>query len=341
MSITNLIVHEIQKHEGERKAILIARPNENPVDMQAQALSEQVINLFNRSGMNTGRFSNPQGSEEGSQLPALLTKHFKDGAFLDFAGFSKECAAEYLKYLENVEEAEGGLLWFNHYELHDAHFLYIVLLKRKQGIGLGADLSLSQVEQIEIEKLHMALRINLSAWQSEDEGRYIAFRFGRAPKFESEYFTQFIGCDEPKAAAKETRKLVDLTSAFCQSEGLPSKQANDFKRAVSEHCQSKAEEREPLEIKDIAREVETRFSVEQANKFLEIADSDSFKMEKEIFVEKAGLKKLTRLSGSSRALTMSFDSDLLGESIHFDADTGTLTIKELPKSLLKQLKSMS
>lgn len=341
MSISNLIVHEIQKHEGERKAILIARPNENPIDGQAEALSAQVTNLFNRSGMNTGRFANPQGSEEGAQLPVLLTKYFNEGVFSSFSEFTKECAAEYLKYLEPVEEAGGGLLWFNHYELHDTHFLYIVMLKRKQGIGLGADLSLSQVEQIEMEKLHMALRINLTAWQSGDEGRYIAFRFGRAPKFESEYFTQFIGCDEPKAAAKETRKLVDLTSAFCQSEGFPTKQANEFKKVVSEHCQARVEDREPLEIKSIASEVESRFSIEQANKFLEIADSDSFKMEKEIFVEKAALKKLTRLSGSSRALTLSFDSELLGESIVYDADSGSLVIKDLPKSLLKQLQSLS
>lgn len=340
MSITNLIVHEIQKHEGERKAILIARPNENPIDGQADVLSEQVTNLFNRSGMTTGRFTNPQGSEEGSQLPTLLSKHFKNEQFDDFAGFSKDCAAEYLKFLEPVEEAEGGLLWFNHYELHGTHFLYIVMLKRKQGIGLGADLSLSQVEQIEMEKLHMALRINLNAWLSGDEGRYIAFRFGRAPKVESEYFTQFIGCDEPKVAAKETRKLVELTSAFCQSERVPAKQANDFKRIVAEQCQSKAEEREPLAIQQIANEVESRFSVEQANKFLEIAESESFQMEKEIFIEKAALKKLTRLSGSSRALTLSFNSDLLGDSIVFNADTGTLTIKDLPKSLLKQLTSL-
>jgi nucleoid-associated protein len=53
------------------------------------------------------------------------------------------------------------------------------------------------------------------------------------------------------------------------------------------------------------------------------------------------LKKLTRLSGSSRALTISFDSELLAESIVFDADSGTLTIKDLPKSLLKQLQAMS
>jgi nucleoid-associated protein len=215
------------------------------------------------------------------------------------------------------------------------------MLKRKKGIGLSVDLSLSQIEQIETEKLHMSLRINLTAWQAGDEGRYISFRFGRAPKSESEYFTQFIGCDEPKVAAKETRKLVDLTSAFCQSEGLPSKQANEFKKVVSEHCKAKAQDREPLAIKDIASQVESRFSIEQANKFLEIADSDSFKMEKEIFVEKAALKKLTRLSGSSRALTLSFDSELLGESVVFDADSGTLIIKELPKSLLKQLQSIS
>lgn len=341
MSISNLIVHEIQKNEGERKAVLIARPSENPIDDQAEVLSAQVTSLFNRSGMSTGRFANPQGSDEGAQLPSLLMTYFKENAFTDFAGFTKACAADFLKYLEPVEEAGGGLLWFNHFELHDTHFLYIVMLKRKQGIGLGSDLSLSQVEQIEMEKLHMSLRINLSAWQSGDEGRYISFRFGRAPKFESDYFTQFIGCDEPKVTAKETRKLVDLTSAFCQAEGFPAKQANEFKKIVSEQCQAKAQYNEPLAMKDIAAQVESRFSVEQANKFLEIADSDSFKMEKEMFVEKAALKKLTRISGSTRALTLSFDSDLLGESVVFDADSGTLTIKDLPKTLLKQLQSMS
>ncbi|GAB3476538.1 nucleoid-associated protein [Marinomonas epiphytica] len=340
MSINKLIVHEIQKHEGERKAILIARPSENKVDMQAEALASKVIDLFNRSGMNTGRFSNPHGSEEGSQLPSLLNKYFVESKFTDFLSFSKECAAEYLRHLEPVEEAQGGLLWFSHYELHDTQFLYIVLLKRKQGIGLAEDLSFSEVEQIEMDKLHMALRINLSAWQDEDEGRYISFRFGRAPKQESEYFTQFIGCDEPVVAAKETRKLVELTSAFCQAESMPTKQANEFKKAISEHCQSKAEEREPVELKEIASQVEERFSVEQANKFLEIAESESFAIDKEVFVEKAALKKLTRYSGSSRAITLSFDSDLLGEGVVFDKLTGTLTIKAIPKSLLKQLESI-
>jgi len=105
---------------------------------------------------------------------------------------------------------------------------------------------------------------------------------------------------------------------------------------------AKAQDREPLAIKDIASQVESRFSIEQANKFLEIADSDSFKMEKEIFVEKAALKKLTRLSGSSRALDVKFLIVSFWESRwYLDADSGTLVIKELPKSLLKQLQSMS
>ncbi|MCV2402638.1 nucleoid-associated protein [Marinomonas sp. C2222] len=341
MSINNLIVHEIQKCEGEKKALLIARPNENPVDGQATLISAQVTNLFNRSGMNTGRFSNPSGSDTGSQLPNLLSKHFTNNIFADFSLFTKECAAEYLKYLEQVEEAEGGLLWFNHFELHDTQFLYIVLLKRKSGIVLSADLSLSQVDQIETEKLHMALRINLTAWQSNDEGRYIAFRFGRAPKFEKEYFTQFIGCDEPKVASKETKKLVDLTSAFCQTEEFAPKQANTFKKVVSEHCQSKIEDNEPLTMKELATEVQAKFSVEQANKFLDIANSDDFKMEKELFVEKAALKKLTRLSGSSRSLTLSFDADLLGESITYDSSSNALTFKDIPKSLLKQLQTLA
>ena len=88
MSIANLIVHEVQKAEGESKALLVARPTENPIDADAEQLAAKVTNLFNRSGMNTGQFSNPEGSEEGSKLPALLHNHFNGQGFDDFAAFA-------------------------------------------------------------------------------------------------------------------------------------------------------------------------------------------------------------------------------------------------------------
>lgn len=337
VSISNLIVHEIQKNSSNDKALLIARPEEMAVDDQALALSQKINDLFNRSGMNTGRFSNPDGSDEGSQLPGLIKQHFDGAGFSDFVGFTKACAAEYVRHLEPVEDVEGGLLWFHHYQVQDTSFLLIVLLKRKQGVVLNSDLSLEQINQIEMDKLHMALRINLSAWKAEDEARYIAFRFGRAPRHESDYFTAFIGCNEPAAAAKETRKLVDLTSAFCQEMNVPQKAAVELKRVVADRCLEKVEDKEPIELKEIAAEIETQFSADQASKFLDLAASESFNLEKEIFVEKAGLKKLTRYSGSNKTLTLSFDSDLLGESISFNEATQSLTINDLPRSLLKQL----
>lgn len=337
MSISNLIVHEIQKNSSSDKTLLIARPEEMIVDDQALALSQKINDLFNRSGMNTGRFSNPEGSDEGSKLPGLIKQHFTDSGFSDFVAFSKACSAEYIRHLESVEDVEGGLLWFHHYQVQDTNFLLIVLLKRKEGVVLNADLSLEQINQIEMDKLHMAMRINLSAWKAQDEARYIAFRFGRAPSHESDYFTAFIGCNEPAAAATETRKLVDLTSAFCQEMNVSQKAAVELKRVVADRCLEKVEEKEPIALKQIADEIESQFSAEQAKKFLDLASSESFNLEKEIFVEKAALKKLTRYSGSNKTITLSFDSDLLGESISFNEATQSLTFKDLPKSLLKQL----
>lgn len=337
MSIVNLIVHEIQKKSTEKKAILVARPTENSLDIQAETLAEQIGHLFNRSGMNTGRFSNPEGSEEGAKLPCLLAHYFDGKQFSDFPRFTKECAEDFVSYIGDVEEAEGGLLWFNHYQLHDTQFLFIVLLKRKQGLILNTDLSLQKIEQIELDRLHMAMRINLTALQAQDDSRYISFRFGKAPKNESDYFTRFIGCNEPKAIAKETRKLVDLTSAYCQQQAMPVKQANEVKKAVAEHCLEKAEQQEPVNIKEMAASIESRFTPNQEGDFLTIADSESFALDKEMFVEKAALKKLTRYSGSNRALTISFDSELLGDSIRYDETTQSLIISDMPKTLLKQL----
>lgn len=342
MSISNLIIHEIQKNNAESKALLIARPNVIEIDEQTKQFSQKIIDLFNRSGMNTGKFSNPTGSSEGSKLPTLLLEHFDGNGFNDFTEFSKSCAVEYIRHLEPVSEAEGGLLWFHHYQINDAHFLLIALLKRKQGVVLNPDLRLEQINQVEMDKLHMAMRINLSAWQANDDARYIAFRLGRALKPESDYFTAFLGCNEPVQAARETRKLVDLTSAFCQEKAISQKEAIELKRAVSERCLEKADEKEPVELSYLAAQVEAQFSSEDASSFLALAASESFQLEKEIFVEKAGLRKLTRYSGSNRALSLSFDSDLLGDSIRFDEATGTLTITELPKSLQNQLrKSMT
>ncbi|OUR70518.1 hypothetical protein A9Q77_07340, partial [Marinomonas sp. 42_23_T18] len=332
-----LIVHEIQKNSSSDKTLLIARPEEMIVDDQAMALSQKINDLFNRSGMNTGRFSNPEGSDEGSKLPGLINQHFNESGFSDFVAFTKACAAEYVRHLETVEDVEGGLLWFHHYQVQDTSFLLIVLLKRKEGVVLNADLSLEQINQIEMDKLHMAMRINLTAWKAQDEARYIAFRFGRAPRHESDYFTAFIGCNEPAAAATETRKLVDLTSAFCQEMNVPQKAAVELKRVVADRCLEKVEDKEPIALKQIADEIESQFSAEQAKKFLDLASSESFNLEKEIFVEKAALKKLTRYSGSNKTITLSFDSDLLGESISFNEATQSLTFKDLPKSLLKQL----
>ncbi|WP_191599964.1 nucleoid-associated protein [Marinomonas algicola] len=338
MSIANLIVHEVQKNTGSNKAVLVARPTENAVDEQAAKLAEQIGNLFNRSGMNTGQFSNPEGSETGAKLPGLLTQFYSNNVFSDFAAFSKACASDFVTCIGEIEEAEGGLLWFNHYELHDTHFLFIALLKRKHGMVLNADLSLSQIEQIELEKLHMAMRINLSAWADRDDSRYISFRFGRAAKVESDYFTRFIGCDEPKVTSKETRKLVDVTSAYCDMKSLSVPKANELKRVVAEHCLSKAEENERIDLNEIAKEVEERFSPDEAGLFMEIAESESFALDRDMFVEKAALKKLTRYSGSTRTLTLSFDSSLLGDSVRFDEETNSLVINDLPKTLLKQLK---
>lgn len=338
MSISNLIVHEIQKHPNQQKALLVARPTEIAMDEQANSLSKKINDLFNRSGMNTGRFTHPAGSQEGSQLPALLKQYFTGASFSNFTEFSKECAVEYIRHLEPLEEVEGGFLWFHHYQVNEVHFLLIALLKRKQGVVLNSELSLEKIDQIEMEKLHMALRINLSAWQADDDIRYIAFRFGQARKIESDYFRAFLGCDEPAQASKETRKLVDLTSFFCQQQKLPQKEASELKQVVSDECFEKLEENEPVELTDIASKVASRFSEEDARTFMEMAESESFQLEREMFVEKASLRKLTRYSGSDRSLTLSFDSELLGESIVFDENNGSLTITELPKSLLNQLK---
>ena len=60
-------------------------------------------------------------------------------------------------------------------------------------------------------------------------------------------------------------------------------------------------------------------------------------MEDSIPPLRAALKSLTKLSGSGKGITISFDAELLNQRIIWDEGTDTLTIKGLPPNLRDQL----
>jgi nucleoid-associated protein len=56
-----------------------------------------------------------------------------------------------------------------------------------------------------------------------------------------------------------------------------------------------------------------------------------------LYTDRNQLKRYTRLYGRDQDLSISFSTAMLGRHITYDENTGTLTIRAIPKALKSQL----
>lgn len=338
MSIENIIVHEVRKEEESSVAEILPRDKENAIDAHAQDLNDQLTKLFRKTGLNTGRFTVPETEDDPKpHFVTLLETYFSINEFSDFVAFSQAASRDFKRKLDGSGSSKGGYLWFNHYTHNDENFLSIVLLRKKHGLSLSSELTLDDVEQLDLDKLHMAARINLTAWLDGTSTRYIAFRIGRGAKDVTEYFSTFIGCEEYTRARVDTQNLVAVTKQYCSENGFDDVKSETVKQFVFDQCVSWLDDDEPILLDSISTMLDTRFTPEHSGKFLEIAQDEPFSLNNEIPIERSALKGLTRYSGKSKKLSLSFDSDLLNVSVFYNQGTGELKITDLPDKLKQQL----
>jgi nucleoid-associated protein len=340
MPIQHIIIHEVTK-EPPSAAVANLRDQENPVNDHAERVSSQLAALF--KGLNIGGFHRPDSP--GLPVPAfesLLRTYFNGTDFSDFVAFSHGASELLIDKLNEptAQQAKGGYLLLNHYTHQGSHFLSVVLLRMRQGISLSADLSFTAVDELNLDTLHMAARINLSDWRAAATERYIAFKIGRQARDVTQYFSDFIGCREYRAAKEDTKNLVAATGDFCARRNLSESETLGVRRQVEELCRDRLDSGSPVFLEDIASLLDARYPPEDEKGqglFLSIAQDD-YGLTNTPAIDRGGLRSLVRYSGKTKKLAISFDADLLDQgAVRYDSDTKSLTITELPESLLAEL----
>ncbi len=343
MPIEHIIIHEAAKEPSST-----AKPNprkaENPINEHAERVSSQLASLF--KGVSIGGFHRP----ETNGLPdppfeSLLKTYFNGDDFSDFFKFSCGVLEILIDKLNNpsAKQAKGGYLLCNHYTHQGSHFLSVVLLRMRQGISLAEDLSFTGVDELNLDTLHMAARINLSDWIASTTERYIAFKIGRKAKDVTQYFSDFIGCREYRAAKEDTKNLVDATREFCTRRNLGESDTLGVRRQIEELCRDRIDNGQPVLLEEISSLLDARYpppSELDQDLFLSIAQDD-YGLTNTPAIDKSVLRSLVRYSGKTKKLAISFDADLLDEGkVRYDKDAKSLTITDLPEPLLLELEGI-
>ena len=331
MPIRHCIVHLIDKKPDGNPAVLHARDSELGESQAIENMLADLNDSYNaKQGKAWGFFQ-----EESGAFPFVGRLQEYQTGNQDFTTFSRQAVEHLQKLMDESNLSTGGHVLFAHYQQGMTDYLAIALLHHSEGVAVNASLDVTPAKHLDLGQLHLAARINLSEWQNNKQSKqYISFIKGKNGKKVSEYFRDFIGCQEGVDSPSETRTLLKAFSDFVESEDLPEEQARAKTDVLVDYATSQAKMGEPMTLQELSGLIDE----ERPKAFYDHIRNKDYGLSPEIPADKRTLSQFRRFTGRAEGLSISFEAHLLGSNIEYNEEQGILTIRNLPTQLRDQLK---
>jgi nucleoid-associated protein len=330
MPIRHSIIHQIDKKPDGTPAVLHVSDTEL-VESQS---TENLLNDFNeaynsKQGKGWGFFH----AESGAHPFSGWLRAYVDGG--DFIEFSRAAVEHLTKLMEESNLSVGGHVLFAHYQQGMTDYLVIALLQHSEGITVGADLSVTPSKHLDFGNINLAARINISEWRSNPKSRqYISYLKRSKGRKATDYFRDFIGCQEGVDGPGETRTLLKAFSDFVTAEDMHEDSAREKTQTLVSYSMAQAKIGEPITLDELSELIDE----ERPKAFFDFIRNKDYGLSPEIPADKRTLNQFRRFTGRAEGLSISFEQHLLGSKIEFDKEAGTLMLRGLPTQLVDQLK---
>ncbi|WOE77515.1 nucleoid-associated protein YejK [Pseudomonas protegens] len=331
MPVLHSIIHKIDKKPDGSPAVLHYAGAELAESEVRDDLVSQLNESYNaKQGKAWGLFHPESGAYP---LSGWLAKYLAGDE--DFIGFSKSAAEHLTKLMEESNLSVGGHAFFCHYQQGLTQYLVIALLQETEAVTVADGLALAPVRRLDLDRIHLATRINLSEWKGNPKSRqYISFIKGKNGRKANDYFRDFIGCQEGVDGPGETRTLLKAFSDFIESEDLPEDSAREKTQALVSYSMAQAKLGEPVSLEELSELIDE----DRPKAFYDHIRNKDYGLSPEIPADKRTINQFRRFTGRAEGLSISFEQHLLGSKVEFDQPGGTLTLRGLPTQLVEQLK---
>lgn len=334
MPIQHCIVHDIDKANGEQPASLRVASAE----LSASALLEELLSGFHDAyhakTKAWGHFLTQEVDETGSTPTfAAGLADYLDGR-LDFVAFSRSVAERLLTLVDAHLSTSGHLLCID-YRQGETHYLGLALLHQRDGFGIDNALKVVPAAQLNLARMSLGLRINLTQWRSGEASRhYVSWIHDRGGRKLSEDLAALLGAAEGIDATGETRTLLKAFSDYVEQEDIGEEQSREKTEVLIDYANEQASRGEPITLEELSELLDEQ----QPKAFYDHIRNADYGLSPEIPPDKRTLRQFRRFTGRAGGVSISFDSHLLGSSIEYDESQDRLIIKQVPKQLKEQLK---
>ncbi|MFQ3787063.1 nucleoid-associated protein YejK [Halomonas sp. A29] len=334
MPIQHCIVHDIDKTGSDQPASL--KPA--TAALTTSALMEDLLSRFHDAyhakTKAWGHFRGEDELEAGSApaFPHLLGTYLDGGN--DFVAFTRAVAERLLPLVDAHLSVSGHLVCFD-YRHGEAHYLSLALLHQREGFGVTESLQVVPAAQLNLARMSLGLRINLTQWREGAASRhYLSWIHDRGGKKLSEDLAAILGATEGIDATGETRALLKAFSDYVEQEDMPEEQSREKTETLIDYANEQASRGEPITLEELSELLDEQ----QPKAFYDHIRSTDYGLSPEIPPDKRTLRQFRRFTGRAGGMSISFDSHLLGSSIEYDESQDRLIIKQVPKQLKEQLK---
>ncbi|WP_225785888.1 nucleoid-associated protein YejK [Pseudomonas sp. Marseille-P9655] len=331
MPIRHAVMHFIDKKPDGSPAVLHMANASLPASGAIENLVHDVNDGYNaKTGKAWGYFHGESGA---FPLSGWLTKVVSgDMQFIDFTRIAVE---HLMRLMQESNLAVGGHVLFALYQQGMTDYLTIAILRQAETISVADDLTVSVSRHLDTRALHFSARINLSEWKHNPASRqYISFIKSKSGRKASDYFRDFIGCQEGIDSPGETRTLLKAFADFVKAEDLQSETASEKSQSLVAYAQAQGKMGEPISLDELSEVLDE----DRPKTFADFIRAGDYGISEAFAADKRTLNQYRRYTGRAEGISISFESHLLGKCVEFDQNSATLTIKNLPTQLISKLK---
>lgn len=328
MAIAHLIAHRIQHLTPGSPASSTTRSEEIARDgVVEDTLREMKLGFVKKLTKIHGQFSPDTG--EFPFAPSL--KQHLEGKE-SFTSFTHRAIKHFEQVLSASEALIDAYVFFVFEKFEHTEEFYVYLVHHKNGQYLDADLAMTHSMALDTDNISLAAKLNAREWQTGDAHlSYLSLLVWRGEKELNEAFMQWLGFTNKANVKEQTDAFIEAVETYTKAQ--PEPQAMETREKVVNYCleQDKAGKRVILD------ELSQQVNEENQKEFANFIKEQQPKLESELIPDRAQLRNYIRISGRNELLSMSFDSKCLGETIVYDADSESLTIKNIPSALKSRL----
>ncbi len=333
MPIRHSIIHQIDKKPDGSPAAL----HVSSTELVESQTTENLLNDFNEAyNAKTGKAWGLFHAESGAYPFSGWLRAYVDGG--DFIEFSRAAVEHLTKLMEESNLSVGGHVLFAHYQQGMTDYLVVALLQHSEGVTVNADLSITPSKHLDFGNINLAARINISEWRNNPKSRqYISYLKGSKGRKTTDYFRDFIGCQEGVDGPGETRTLLKAFSDFVTAEDMHEDSAREKTQALVSYSIAQAKIGEQITLDELSELIDE----ERPKAFYDFIRNKDYGLSPEIPTDKRTLNQFRRFTGRTEGLSISFEAHMLGSKVEYDKTVDTLTLRGLPTQLIDQLKRAS